>query len=155
MRTETMLDPCVQLRPATPADLPSVLGLLGEARLPTQGVKPQALSDFIVADREGELVGVVGLEIYRESALLRSAAVHPRWRGTGVGRALIDRALDLSRERGIQDVYLLTTTAENYFPRFGFCCVNRESVPEAVRGSVEFREACPASAVVMRKSVTT
>ncbi len=150
-----MLDPCVQLRSATPNDLPLVLALLGEARLPTQGVEPQALGDFIVADREGELVGVVGLEIYRESALLRSATVDPRWRGTGVGRALIERALDLSRERGIQDVYLLTTTAEHYFPRFGFCCVNRESVPEAVRGSVEFREACPASAVVMRKSVTT
>ena len=148
-----MHDPCVQLRPAAPNDLPSVLTLLGKANLPTQGVESGALSDFIVAERDGKLVGVVGLEIYRESALLRSAAVDPGWRGTGVGRALIERALDLSQERGIQDVYLLTTTAEHYFPRFGFCCVNRESVPEAVRGSVEFREACPASAVVMRKTV--
>ena len=155
MKTETMHDPCVQLRPAAPDDLPSILSLLGEANLPTQGVEPRALPDFIVADRDGKLVGVVGLEIYRDSALLRSAAVDPRWRGTGVGRALIERALDLSRQRGIQDVYLLTTTAEQYFPRFGFCCVNRESVPEAVRGSVEFREACPASAVVMRKSFGT
>lgn len=153
MRTETMHDPCVQLRPAAPDDLPSVLSLLGEARLPTQGVEPRALPDFIVAERDGKLVGVVGLEIYRDSALLRSAAVDPRWRGTGVGRALVERALDLAREHGIQDVYLLTTTAEHYFPRFGFCCVNRESVPEAVRDSVEFREACPASAVVMRKTV--
>ncbi len=153
MRTETMHDPCVQMRPAAPDDLPSVLSLLGKANLPTQGVDSGALSDFIVAQRDGKLVGVVGLEIYRESALLRSAAVDPGWRGTGIGRALIERALDLSRERGIQDVYLLTTTAEHYFPRFGFCCVNRESVPDAVRESVEFREACPASAVVMRKNV--
>jgi amino-acid N-acetyltransferase len=148
-----MHDSCVQLRPAAPDDLPSVLSLLGEAHLPTQGVEPRALPDFIVAERDGKLVGVVGLEIYRDSALLRSAAVDPRWRGTGVGRALVERALDLSRERGIQDVYLLTTTAEHYFPRFGFSCVERESVPEAVRDSVEFREACPASAVVMRKTV--
>ncbi len=149
-----MHDACVELRQAGPEDLPSILALLGEANLPTQGVEPQALSDFVVAEREGELVGVVGLEVYRESALLRSAAVESHWRGTGVGRALIERALDLSRERGIQDVYLLTTTAEHYFPRFGFCCVNRESVPSAVRESVEFREACPASAVVMRRAVS-
>ena len=148
-----MSDACVQLRPAQPADLPAVLALLGDANLPTQGVENRALQDFIVAEREGKLVGVVGLEIYRESALLRSAAVDPSWRGTGVGRALVERALDLSRERGIQDVFLLTTTAEHYFPRFGFCCVNRDSVPAAVQTSVEFREACPASAVVMRKTM--
>jgi amino-acid N-acetyltransferase len=153
MRIETMSDSCVQLRPAEAGDLPAVLTLLGDTKLPTQGVEPRALRDFIVAEREGKLVGVVGLEIYRDSALLRSAAVDPSWRGTGVGRALVERALDLSRERGIHDVFLLTTTAEHYFPRFGFCCVNRDSVPEAVQASVEFREACPASAVVMRKTV--
>jgi amino-acid N-acetyltransferase len=149
-----MSDSCVQLRQAELGDLPAVLALLGNTKLPTQGVEPRALRDFIVAEREGKLVGVVGLEIYRHSALLRSAAVDPSWQGTGVGRALVERALDLSRERGIHDVYLLTTTAEHYFPRFGFCCVNRDSVPEAVQASVEFREACPASAVVMRKTVT-
>jgi amino-acid N-acetyltransferase len=153
MRTETMSETCVQLRPAEPADLPAVLALLSQAKLPTQGVESRALQDFIVAEGDGKLVGVVGLEIYRESALLRSAAVDPNWRGTGVGRALVERALDLSRERGIRDVFLLTTTAEGYFPRFGFCCVNRDAVPEAVRASVEFREACPASAVVMRKTM--
>jgi hypothetical protein len=31
--------------------------------------------------------------------------------------------------------------------------VNRESVPDTIRGSVEFQEACPASAVVMRKGM--
>jgi amino-acid N-acetyltransferase len=150
-----MNESCLTLRRAASGDLPSILTLLEGSNLPTQGVDATALPNFIVAERDGRLVGVVGLEIYRESALLRSAAVNPDWRGTGVGHALIERALDLSRERGIQDVFLLTTTAETYFPRFGFCCVNRESVPEAVRASVEFQEACPASAVVMRKSVAS
>jgi amino-acid N-acetyltransferase len=148
-----MNESCIQLRQAASDDLPSILTLLEGSNLPTQGVDARALPDFIVAERDRRLVGVVGLEIYRESALLRSAAVDPNWRSTGVGRALIEGALDLSRERGIHDVFLLTTTAEHYFPRFGFCCVNRESVPEAVRASVEFQGACPVSAVVMRKSV--
>ena len=48
-------------------------------------------------------------------------------------------------------VYLLTTTADGFFPRFGFSRITRDDVPDSVKGSVEFRSACPASAVVMRK----
>jgi amino-acid N-acetyltransferase len=58
------------------------------------------------------------------------------------------------RQAGIEDVFLLTSTAEHYFPRFGFSCVGREVVTEGVQGSVEFQGACPASAVVMRKSLS-
>jgi amino-acid N-acetyltransferase len=50
-------------------------------------------------------------------------------------------------------MYLLTTTAERYFPKFGFERIERRDVPETVQASVEFTSACPASAVVMRKSL--
>src|SRR5918994_6966098 len=103
MTTETKKERCVKLRTATAADLPTVLALLDRAGLPSQGVDTDALPDFVVAEDGDTLVGVVGLEVYRGSALLRSAAVEESWRGSGVGRALIDRALALSQERGIQD----------------------------------------------------
>lgn len=143
---------CVTLRTAQARDLPAVLGLLEHAHLPSAGV-PEALPHFVVAENRGQLVGVAGLELYGESALLRSVAVEESWRGTGVGQTLIERALSLTRERGIRDVFLLTTTAEHYFPRFGFACVSRDSVSEAVQASAEFKGACPASAVVMRKAM--
>src|SRR4030095_13612868 len=120
MASEIKKERCVKLRTATPADLQGVLGLLTQAGLPTEGVDTEALRDFVIAEDGDTAVGVVGLEVYRESALLRSAAVEESWRGSGVGRALIDRALALSKERGIRDVFLLTTTAEHYFPQFGF-----------------------------------
>lgn len=142
---------CVSLRTAQAEDLPAVLALLGRAELPTAGVA-EALPQFVIAENEGELVGVVGLELYGDSALLRSLAVEERWRRSGVGRTLIDRALAVTRERGIKDVFLLTTTAEHYFPQFGFTCVSRDSVAEAVQESPEFKGACPASAVAMRRS---
>jgi amino-acid N-acetyltransferase len=129
-----------------------VLALLGQAHLPTAGVA-EAPAHFIVAESEGKLVGVVGLELYAESALLRSAAVEESWRGSGVGKVLVERALDAARQRGIEDVFLLTTTAEHYFPRFGFACVSRDSVSPGVQSSLEFQKACPASATVMRKSL--
>jgi amino-acid N-acetyltransferase len=142
---------CLELRTARERDLQEILALLGRADLPTAGVA-ESLSHFIVAKHEGELIGVAGLEVYGASALLRSVAVEDAWRGSGVGRTLIDRALDQARQAAIEDVYLLTTTAEHYFPRFGFSCVSRDEVRKEVRASVEFQDACPSSAVVMRKS---
>jgi amino-acid N-acetyltransferase len=152
MSTEVKNGRCVELRTAKRDDLSEVLSLLSRAQLPTAGVA-DAFPHFIVAESEGNIVGVVGLELYGGSALLRSAAVAETWRGSGVGRVLVERALDLARERGIDDVYLLTTTAEEYFPKFGFACISRDVVAEEVRSSVEFRTACPASAVAMRKSL--
>jgi amino-acid N-acetyltransferase len=142
----------MELRGAKKKDLPGVLSLLERSNLPTDGVA-EALPQFVLAESEGELVGVVGLELYGSSALLRSAAVEERWRNSGVGRVLIERALDLARERGIGDVYLLTTTAENYFPRFGFVRISRDEVAPALQSSVEFRSACPASATVMHRAL--
>jgi amino-acid N-acetyltransferase len=152
MITEVKNGQCLEIRTAEEKDLPAVLSLLGRADLPTAGVA-DAFSHFIVAESAGRLIGAVGLELYGGSALLRSAAVEESWRGSGVGRVLVDRALDLARQHRIEDVYLLTTTAEHYFPKFGFTCVSRGAVAEGVRSSVEFQTACPASAVVMRKTL--
>ena len=143
---------CVEFRGARSGDLPEVLALLREAELPSAGVA-EAFSNFFVAEQMGRLVGAAGLEIYGASALLRSVVVEHEWRGSGVGRQLIDLALGKAKTRGIQDVFLLTTTAEHYFPRFGFACVDREAVSDGVEASMEFRGACPASAVVMRKTL--
>ena len=152
MEAELKNGHCVELRTASSAELDAVVDLLERSGLPTAGVADN-FAQFLVAEADGRLVGVVGLELYDRSALLRSAAVEESWRGSGVGRVLVERALDLARERGIDDVYLLTTTAEHYFPRFGFVCVRRDEVAGGVQSSVEFQTACPASATVMRKHV--
>jgi amino-acid N-acetyltransferase len=151
MTTETKKG-CVNLRSASSADLPAVLGLLAGSNLPTAGVA-ENLADFLLAENDNQLIGVAGLELYGESALLRSVAVAESWRGSGVGRTLIERALAVTRERGIKDVFLLTTTAEHYFPRFGFACVDRNCVAPEIQASTEFKGACPESATVMRKTL--
>jgi amino-acid N-acetyltransferase len=137
------------VRAASEEDYGAVVGLLDGAGLPLADLTP-ALNDFFVAEQDGRIVGAVGLEGYGPDALLRSAVVEPAARGSGIGVALVERVVEHARQRGILAIYLLTTTAEHYFPRFGFHRIGREAVPEAVRASVEFREACPASAAVMR-----
>jgi amino-acid N-acetyltransferase len=129
-----------------------VLALLRRADLPTDGLSDD-LPDFIVAEIERRLVGVVGLEIYGDSALLRSAAVDEGWRDCGIGRALIEQIIELARNRGARELFLLTTTAEGYFPKFGFELVDRSSAAQSIRASAEFQGACPDTAVLMRRMV--
>ncbi len=148
MITQGGVQPQIEVRSATSADYGAVLALLETAGLPVAGV-PSTLTGFYVAEDQRGIVGAVGLELHGEDGLLRSAVVDPATRGTGIGVALVERILDHARERRVRAVYLLTTTAERYFPRFGFDRVAREDVPAGVKASVEFREACPTSAVAM------
>jgi amino-acid N-acetyltransferase len=144
---------CVSLRRAVPADHEAVATLLRGLELPTDGVA-EWVDRFWVAEHQGQVVGVAGMERYGDSGLLRSVAVAHGWRSTGLGRTLVDRVLEEGRTAGVREVYLLTTTAEHYFPRLGFECVGRECIPAALHASAEFTGACPASAVVMRRAVT-
>ncbi|MEW5918319.1 MAG: arsenic resistance N-acetyltransferase ArsN2 [Gemmatimonadota bacterium] len=124
--------------------------LLAAAHLPTDGLDEQFGEGYAVAESGSEVVGAEGIERYDDAGLLRSAVVDPRWRGRGVGEALTRNRLEWARTQGLHEIYLLTTTAADYFPRYGFVRVERSSAPEAVQRSREFAEACPASAVTMR-----
>lgn len=136
------------IRAARPDDLGGVEALLVASGLPTAGVAP-ALGNFLVAEHGGAIVGVVGVEQCCGYGLLRSTAVDASWRSRGLGRQLVERAIAGAESQGLHALYLLTTTAERYFPSFGFSVTTRDKVPDAVRDTVEFRSACPASAVVM------
>lgn len=142
----------VSLRPAQASDLGAGCRLLRDLKLPVEGVQ-EWWERFTVAESTLGIVGLAGVETYADGALLRSVAVHPSMRGTGLGRALIEKALDTARSAGARNVYLLTTTAEGYFPRLGFAAVPREQIPATVQASVEFRGACPASAIAMHRSL--
>jgi amino-acid N-acetyltransferase len=139
----------IAIEPARAADVALVKALLSERRLPLDGLDDH-LDTLLVARDGASVVGSVALELYDGGALLRSLTVAPGVQGQGVGRLLTDAIVRLARERGIRDLFLLTTTAADYFPRFGFEQVARDEVPESVRGSIEFTSACPASATAMR-----
>ena len=138
----------VQIRPAIDADLAAIETLLSESQLPTAGVK-EALCGFLVAEADARIVGVVGMEKRGRYGLLRSTAVAPEWRGKQVAKRLVEQIIADAESQGVNALYLLTTTAERYFPNFGFTTTARDVVPEDIRVTGEFRESCPASATVM------
>lgn len=144
----------VTIRPAQPYDWPAVAALLETNTLPLDGAEEQVERFLLAEGGDGALLGCAALERYGESGgrvsgLLRSVAVAAGARRRGVGARLVERLLAQGRAEGLADVTLLTTTAARYFPRFGFRPIPREQAPEAVRASLEFRVACPDSAVVM------
>lgn len=138
------------IRSAETRDVQAIERLLRSNALPEAGVA-ERLGTTLVALDDGSVVGTAAVELFADGALLRSVAVTPDRRSTGVGSILVRRALDLAAAHGVDDVFLLTTTADAYFPRFGFQRVGREAVPVGVRSSEEFTSSCPASAIVMRR----
>ena len=138
------------LRRACAHDLGAVEDLLTKSNLPVSGVD-DLMDSFIVAERDGRVMGAAGVERAGEYGLLRSVVVDPAARGRGVGRALVERAIADSRENGITQLYLLTTTAEKYFPAFNFTKIDRTSTPPEIQNTSEFKDLCPSSATVMRR----
>ena len=93
--------------------------LLAECGLPEQDLTPAHMDDFLSLVAGGRLTGCIGLEIYGETALLRSLAVGPGWRGRGYGAQLLAAAEAHAAARGVRTLYLLTTTAERFFTAHG------------------------------------
>lgn len=144
------------LRPATPADLGSVSALLAAAHLAPNALDAQFGPQFTVAVDavSGAVIGAAGIERYGDGAesvgLLRSAVVDERWRGHGIGAALTEDRLAWAEHSALRSIYLLTETAAEYWPRFGFERTVRDDAPAALEASHEWRQGCPASAVAMR-----
>ncbi|MEO5617636.1 MAG: arsenic resistance N-acetyltransferase ArsN2 [Candidatus Eisenbacteria bacterium] len=144
---ERML-PTVVIRPARPADRESIDRLLVAAKLPLAGVA-DPVAEFLVASTSDGLVGTVGVECYPPFGLLRSVAVDESQRGRGLGALLVARAIQRARLREIATLYLLTTSAADYFPRFGFRTVARAELPAELLASEELKGAYPETAVCM------
>ena len=140
----------VTIRTAGSDDLQPIVALLRGADLPLDGLAEHFGEGFAVAEIDGRIAGAEGIERYGDDGLLRSAVVDPSFRGHGVGEALTRDRLSWAATNGLRSVWLLTTTAADYFPRFGFQAATRADAPALIRASHEFVHACPASAVAMR-----
>jgi predicted N-acetyltransferase YhbS len=97
-------------------------------RVREQAPHERALS--FAAEREGQLIGSVRLTPIlvggREGLLLGPLVIDPCCKGTGLGSALMRRALEAAREIGA--AFVLLVGDESYYSRFGFRPVPRGSV---------------------------
>ena len=139
---------------ATPGDLEAVEALLADAGLPLDGAA--AAFDLGIVGRteaDGPVLAAAAIERYGDDGLLRSVVVAPGHRGSGDGRQLVAAAETLAREAGIRDLWLLTETAIDWFPRLGYEVVERATAAAAVGESIEFTTVCKDTGVPMRKAL--
>ena len=137
---------------AGPGDISAIISLLKRSDLPYENVD-MAGRDFLVAVEKGKVVGVVGLEALGDLGLLRSLAVEASRRNEGLGKALLEKMIAHARQRGVKDLYLLTTTADKFFAKQSFEKTDRAAAPVELRGTYEFMSICPVSAVCMKKKI--
>ena len=143
----------LRIEPARAEDIEAVRRLLSDARLPIDDLDPSLLADFLVARTAAGVVGVVGLQVMGDVALLRSLAVEPTARGLGVAARLLDAIEGAARDRRISALFLLTTSAAPYFAARGYAPAAREDAPAGIRGTAQFAGLCPASSTFMAKTL--
>lgn len=141
------------LVPAQAADLPDIRALLQSADLPQEDLTQAHLQDFLVLRESGALVGVAGLERHGADGLLRSVAVAPGRRGGGLGAGLVAAVEAQARTAGLRALYLLTTTAADFFARHGYRRIERREAPAPLQASREFSALCPSTATCMVKAL--
>jgi N-acetylglutamate synthase-like GNAT family acetyltransferase len=142
----------LQLRAATAGDEQTLTALLAAEGLPAAEFA-EGSTHFQVIDDGQTVIAAAGIESHGAAALLRSVVVAPAHRDQGLARRLTEHMARAARELGHEALYLLTMDADGYFAGLGFATMAREDAPEEIRGCRQFREQCPDSAVLMRRTL--
>ena len=134
-------------------DLITIKSLLKSSFLPFVDVDKHLLN-FLVLEVGGNIIGTIGAELYGDAALLRSLAVNKDYQNKGFGQALYNELISKIKKMNINNIYLLTETAEGFFHKLGFQKIARELVPNSIKQTYEYSTLCSESAVCMVKKLT-
>lgn len=137
--------------PAAISDLAGINQLLRQEDLPEVNTTECTNFFYKVVDQGNKIIGAIGLETYGSYGLLRSLVVDKNFRNNGIADKLVTRVMGSARINGLNEVYLLTSTAEQYFLRKGFERRDRKTCPDEIRQSREYSSICPVSSALMSK----
>ena len=141
------------MRLSASPELQEVSALLASCGLPSEDIKPESLSDFVVAKEGNTPVGVAGLEVLGSSALVRSVGVATSHRGHGLGSNLLAAVEAKAKARGVKQLYLLTNDAQSFFGKHGYIAVQRCSAPAEIQACSQFGSSCCGAATLMNKQL--
>lgn len=136
------------LRKAQENEYRAIIHLLASNALPTSDIYEKNITLFVGVQKD-EIIATIGIEIYENVALLRSLCVKEGYKNLKVGEKMLSYLITLCKHENIEALYLLTTTAEDYFTRHGFRKIGRENTPQSIQKTREFKDICPSSAVIM------
>jgi amino-acid N-acetyltransferase len=135
--------------PASQNSFSAAIELLKKNNLPTEDINP-GTQLFVVEDGD-EVIATVAVEYDYNDALLRSLSVSEDKRSSGIGAELVDFIEDYVSKQGVRTIYILTTTAANFFSRRGYTLIDRSNVPQFIKDTKEYSVICASSSTLMRK----
>jgi N-acetylglutamate synthase-like GNAT family acetyltransferase len=117
------------LRPAAPSDQPVIRRLVRIGRINPTGLDWERFT--VATTVEGEVIGCAQIKPHRDGSYeLASLVTHPKWRGRGVARALIEHLL--ASHAG--DLYLMCRAELGpFYEKFGFRVIQPEEMPRYFR----------------------
>lgn len=127
------------------------IALLQQHQLPTSDIDRDKLLYLLY--KGVKVIGTAGLEIFEDCALLRSVSVIKKEQGKGFGRIINAGIEKFVKESGINCLYLITTSAKDFFDKLGYGAIKREDSPLAIKQTAEFTSLCPSTAIVMKKII--
>ncbi len=133
--------------------LAAMTSLLYECGLPADDLMEQDLSFFLVEGSGAKVHAMGGLEILGDTALIRSIATTTSLRRKGIAQSIVGELESIATRAGINELYLLTESAQGYFETLNYTRLDRDKVPQSIRESRQFSSLCPDSAVVMSKQL--
>jgi amino-acid N-acetyltransferase len=129
----------------------TAIAMLKQNNLPVEDITSG--TQLFIAEENNEVLGTIGVEYDFNDALLRSLSVAENKRKKGLGLSLVNFLEDYVQKQGIENIYLLTTTAVDFFSKLDYHVTARETLPVFIRQSSEFTSVCPSSATVMKKAL--
>lgn len=147
------MNSAMEIRKAVAADLVAARSWLSEAGLPIEDLTPDHMQNFLVTMADHQPVGMIGLEQFGKTGLLRSLIVDPSVRSEGLGAQLVGALERRAAESGVNELWLLTIDADRYFANLGYEAEERSAAPQSIRATDEFSTLCPGDAVLMRKTL--
>jgi amino-acid N-acetyltransferase len=138
--------------PASQNSFSAAIDLLKKNNLPTEDITP-GTQLFVVEDGD-EVIATVAVEYDYNNALLRSLSVSEEKRKTGMGAELVSFIEDYVKKQGVQNVFLLTTTAADFFSKRGYKIIERSNVPDFIQNTTEYSVICASSSTLMKKELS-
>jgi len=137
--------------PASQNSFSAAVELLKKNNLPTEDINPG--TQLFVIEENDSVIGTIAVEYNFDVALLRSLSVCEQKRNSGIGETLVAFIENYVQKQGVQSIYLLTTTAEDFFLKKGYQNIDRKEVPDFIKNTKEFSIICSASSTLMKKEL--
>jgi len=142
----------MEIKELNPEVFDSAFELLAEAKLDSSDLKQPNIRLFRFEEND-QIIGVGGLEIVDDLALLRSVAISKKQQNKGLGKQLVTHIEKSAKESGISALYLLTNTAVEFFKAIGYQQIHRDDFAEPLKQTAQFSGLCPVSAITMKKQI--